>query len=505
MILRLGRRLALPLVGGALAGLSLPPLGWWPLAPVGLALVAAALRSQRPGARLLTGLTAGIGQFFVALAWALQFSVAGYVALALVEACFLAVAALLVPPGRGRIPCLAGAVTLAEWARWHWPFGGLPLGGIALGQVGGPLGDTARVGGALLVVGLAALGGAGLAALAVAAATRRPRAALPGALALAVVAALAGAGYAAPDGGSPRPRSIDAALVQGGGRRGLDQLQVPPSVVLQAAFRATRLVPRHVDLIVWPEDVVAMNGPFTGSGVAAELSGVARRHHATLLAGVTVPVGTSRFRNEIVAISPAGRVVDVFEKVHRVPFGEYVPWRGFFKHLANLRDVPRDAIAGTGSGLMTTPAGRFAVLVSYEVFFADRGRSGVRAGGEVILVPTNTSSYSNDQAPAQEIAASRLQALEEGRYVLQVAPTGYSAVIDNRGNVLRRSDLSRQAVVTATVPELTGTTWYADWGDGPTLVAGLVAVAAGWLAALGATGLTPRGRRRLRRRTSPSR
>ncbi len=290
------------------------------------------------------------------------------------------------------------------------------------------------------------------------------------------------------------------ALVQGGGKRGLNQLEVPASAVFAAAVRETSQVPPGVSLILWPEDVVSINRPLAGSPEEAVLASIARRHHATLVAGVTEPVGTTRFRNEIVAFSPAGRIVAEFEKVHRVPFGEYVPWRGFFSHFANLKDVARDAIPGRGTGMIATPAGRFAVLVSYEVFFADRGRSGVRAGGEVVLVPTNTSSYSNDQAPAQEIAASRLQAIEEGRYVLQAAPTGYSAVVDPAGGVLAQTDLSDSAVLVASVPLLKGSTVFVKAGDVPALAGCLVALGGGWLLAL-----SRRGRRRRHRRRSPSR
>jgi apolipoprotein N-acyltransferase len=522
MTARRGRRILLPLAGGALGGVSLPPLGWWPLGVLGLALVAAALQGQRARARLLTGLLAGIGQFFVALAWALQFNTAGYVVLAIVEACFLAAAALLVAPGPGQIPAFAGAVTLGEWARQHWPFGGLPLGGLALGQIGGPLGYTARIGGGLLVVGVTALAGASLAALVSANWSRlwrrgatsatssdagpgRAAGRLAGLAGLVAVMAVAIAGVVGPDGApgnGQQIRLLRVAIIQGGGKRGLNQLQVPPIVVYRAAVRATSHLNQQVDLILWPEDVVAMNGPFQGSARERQLAAIARHHRATLLAGVTVPVGATRFRNEIVAFSPTGQVVDVFEKVHRVPFGEYVPWRGFFEKFANLRDVSRDAIAGNGSGLMTTPAGRFAVLVSYEVFFADRGRAGVRAGGQVILVPTNTSSYSNGQAPSQEIAASRLQALEEGRYLLQAAPTGYSAVIDNSGDVLERTGLSEQAIITAAVPVLSGATVYERLGDLPVILVALACLAGGWLLD---GRLTRRVWQLLRRRRSPSR
>ena len=80
-------------------------------------------------------------------------------------------------------------------------------------------------------------------------------------------------------------------------------------------------------------------------------------------------------------------------------------------------------------------------MVSYEVFYADRGRSSVRAGAQLLIVPTNTSSYATAQVPTQEIAASTVQAVQQGRDLLQAAPTGYSAAITNRGTLLERSVL----------------------------------------------------------------
>ncbi len=493
------RRLHLPaaVAGGALVGLSLPPLGIWPMGIVGVALVAWALADRSAGKRLGLGMLAGVGQFSISLAWSLQFNTAGYVALTIVEAAFIAVACALVPPGRGRLPALAGLFVLAELARQSWPFGGLPLGGVALGQMDGPVGLTARIGGPLLIVGVTVLAGAGLGALlppATGSTSHRhgdiasPFARrLAGALGLLVAAAVTVVATVAPNGAhAGSATDLRAALVQGGGKRGLNQLQVPPSTVFDAAIQATATLRPGPQLILWPEDVVGLSGAFPGSSAEKTLSSIARAHHATLFAGVTYPVGSTQFRNEIVAFSPSGTLVSTFEKVHRVPFGEYVPDRGFFGHFANLKDVPRDAIAGDGSGLMVTPAARVAVLVSYEVFFAARGRSGVRAGGRLILVPTNTSSYSNSQAPAQEIAASRMQAVEEGRYVLQAAPTGYTAVVDNDGNVLSRTPLSSRAIIVTTVPLLSGSTWYERFGDLPVVIAALVAAVAGWLLALAA-------------------
>lgn len=466
--------------------LSLPPFGLWPLSLIGVALVAWALSERPILGRATAGLLMGIGQFTIGLAWADKFTFLGYVALVVVDSAIFALACALAPGGQARVPALAALLTLAEWTRDQWPFGGVPPGGIALGQVGGPLVGIARIGGTVLLVGATYLAGVALGDVAVSRWQRRPaggrgrgKGLLAPCLSLAVVVALGIWGALAPDGGPPL-RNLRVAVVQGGGERGLSDLEIPPAVVYAAEVRTTMQVRPPVNLVLWPEDVVALNQPLAGSPESAQLSEIARRLHTTLVAGVTETVGTTRFKNEIVAYSPAGALVAVFEKVHRVPFGEYVPWRSFFSHLANLQAIPRDAIAGHGSGLMATPAGPVAVLVSYEVFFPDRGRSGVRAGGQLIVVPTNTSSYSSEQAPAQEIAASRLQAIEEGRDLVQAAPTGYSAFIDNRGKVLQQSSLSVSVVLRANVPLRAGTTLYSRFGDTPTVALALLAVLSAW-------------------------
>lgn len=491
---RLAGRLALPLGGGALVALSLPPFGPFLVGLLGMGAVVASLSERRLPGRLVAGLLAGIGQFTIGLFWAVQFSAAGYVALVLAESLIVAVAVALVPPaGPLRLAGAAGALTLSEWVRQSWPFGGLPLGGAALGQVGGPLQFAARLGGPLVVLFLLVLVGGALVELGRIALARRRRALRTAALplvGLVAVAAVASGGALVPFGSG---HDLSVAIVQGGGVRGLDELEVPPAEVLAATLSETSRVSGHPRLILWPEDVVSSGStPFRRSVAAPILAAVARQHHAILVAGVVFDVGAHLFRNEVVAYSPAGRLVAVFEKVHRVPFGEYVPFRSFFSHFADLSDIPRDAIAGHGSGLIATPAGRFALLVSFEDFFSDRGRSGVRAGGRLILVPTNTSSYSSEQVPAQEIAASRLQAIAEGRYLCQAAPTGFSAVISPSGAVLQQSSLSRPAVLEAKVALLGSATPYEAAGDLPVVLLAAGSLAGAWVALLGE-------RRRLRR------
>ena len=99
---------------------------------------------------------------------------------------------------------------------------------------------------------------------------------------------------------------------------------------------------------------------------------------------------------------------------------------------------------------------------------------------ELLIVPTNTSSYATAQIPTQEIAASQVQATQQGRDLLQAAPTGYSAWITNRGDLLARSVLGARQLVPAVLHRRTGSTVYVRWGDTPAVVASLLALATGW-------------------------
>jgi apolipoprotein N-acyltransferase len=501
------------LVAGVLGALSMPPWGFWPLGILATALLWWRLEGLRMRGRLLAGWVFGLGLFLPGLWWATSFNVYGGIVLILVEALAPAIGAAVSPNRAGRLLALPGAMVLAEKLRDSWPFGGLPLGSLALGQAAGPLADVARLGGPLLVVGVLWLLGCALGAAVVAVLPvvthRHGSAASPdghvprGRLVSAAVGVVAAVGIAAvaavaPAGG-PNLGAVRVAAVQGGGRRGVDQAQVPPSVVFDAQLAATAEIPGfdagagpasshgrtapsdRPSLVLWPEDVVSLPGPLAGSPAKAVLAATARRLHASMVVGVTEDVGATRFRNLAVAFGPNGREIGHYEKVHRVPFGEYVPYRSFFSHLANLSAVPRDAIPGHGDGVLHTPVATLGTMISFEVFFPGRGRDPTIHGADLLIVPTNTSSYRTSQVPTQEVAADQLQAISEGRYLVQAAPTGYSDVVTPTGAVLQRSVLGERQVLLATVHLRRGLTLFARAGDGPLLVAAGVCLALGWL------------------------
>jgi apolipoprotein N-acyltransferase len=452
------------LFGGCLLAASLPPVGAWPLGLVGAALLYVALDGSW---RWAVGLAAGVGLYVPGLWWMRDFSWPGYVVATLLEAAIFMAGVWLVG-GRWRAVAFPAALVLVEAVRGTWPFGGLPISGIDLGQVGGPLEGAARIGGRLLLVALIGAGGVALAEL-----VRRRWA--PAAVAAAVVFLVAGLGAVAPDGSIDRRLTV--AVVQGGGPRGTRAINTDPAPVFRRHLDATRAgVRAPVDLVLWPEDVVDVEGEVATQEEGRTLAALADSLDTTLVAGVVQGEAGDRFRNSAVPWGPDGTMYERYDKVHRVPFGEYVPARGFFERIADLSAVPRDALVGKGPAVLDTPAGRLGVVISYEVFYADRVREAVRAGGRVVLVPTNASSYRDEQIPAQEVAVARLRALETGRWVVQAAPTGYSAVIDHRGRVIEQGGLGGAEVLTAGVDLRTGHTWFVSLGSAPWAVLALLAL-----------------------------
>ena len=173
-------------------------------------------------------------------------------------------------------------------------------------------------------------------------------------------------------------------------------------------------------------------------------------------------------------ITPDGEVTSRYEKVRRVPFGEYVPGRSLLEGLgAPLDQIPSDAIAGRGPARIELPDGtRLGVMISWEVFFGNRARDA--ADGEILINPTNGSSYTGTIVQTQQVASSRLRAVETGRSVVQVSPTGFSAFISPDGNVSQRTNVSERKVITADVQPRSGSTWYTELGDAPWVLAVVV-------------------------------
>jgi hypothetical protein len=144
-------------------------------------------------------------------------------------------------------------------------------------------------------------------------------------------------------------------------------------------------------------------------------------------------------------------------------------------------------------------------VISWEVFFGGRARDGVKSGGELIVNPTNGASYTGTILQTQQVASSRLRAVETGRWLVQAAPTGFSEFVTPGGDVLQRTAVSEQRVITGEVELRTGTHVVRAPRRRPFIVAAAAALAVAMALARRRPGPRPtRARRRPGRQTSRS-
>lgn len=457
---------------------ALPPWGWWPLAFVGIAVLDGLIADQPARVRARRTWLASVVWLGIGMVWMWDLTAPGFVVAAVLYAAYFAAAVAAVPSDPvGRRLGLPAAFVAAEAFRWAFPFGGVPLATIPQGQVAGPLAEVVRVAGPLLLVAVTVVVGQALAALV----HRRWRPALAGVGAAAVALVVAAVAPTANPG-----EELRVAVVQGGGPQRTRAAPEDRIVVFERHLEASELIEGPVDLIVWPENVVHIRqgedgspGDFTSSAEADALGELARRHDATVVVGVVESVSPELFDNTAFVIDPSGEVVDSYDKVRRVPFGEMVPMRDLVERFSGA--VPgKEAVIGTGPAIVDTPEGPMSVAISWEVFFTGRVREGVERGGELVLNPTNGSSYWLTIVQSQQVASSRLRALETDRWVVQAAPTGFSTVVRPDGSLVDRTAVSEQRVLHATVERRTGLTWATRMGDAPMIVAAVVAGAAGW-------------------------
>lgn len=453
----------LAVVAGLCLCFALPPWGWWPLAPAGIALWLHVLGGRRPRRRAAMSWIVGVAWFGPSTLWMAGLTLPGYVVGVLLGwGGMVAVVGLLCPGDRRRVVALPALLVAFEWFHMHAPFGGVPLSMLATTQTRAPLLPIARTGGVLLLgLAVSSIG----AALYLVLAERRL---VPAAAVAACVTALAVLGAMWPLGAPVA--TVRLAGVQGGGPQGTRFTSAEAPVVLQRHLDATSRITGDVDVVVWPENVVNISGRFVDSPELRRIAAEAARLRAPIVLGVVESVDRDRFVNYVVVVRPDGTVTGRYDKVRRVPFGEYVPMRWLFEPIAGASLPPRDQIPGHGPAVIRTAHGPMAVVISWEVFFGRRAREGVRDGGQVVLNPTNGSSYWLTQVQTQQVAASQLRAVETGRWLLQVAPTGFSAFIDPDGGVHQRTDVSEQAVLERTVERYDATTPAQALGDLPALV-----------------------------------
>lgn len=507
-----GRDAALAVASGLLLFASFPPRPLWFLAPVGIALLTAVLTGYGRGGRTLRagfgyGYLAGLGFLVPLLPWIGEYvGPLPWLALAAAEAVFIGLFGLgAVLVARLRAPnwvislAVAAVWSLTEWLRSSLPFGGFPWGRLAFGQPEGWLLPLAALGGAPLLSFGVALTGTGLAALAFAAIRRRPVRDLVGPVLVACSASLVAVAtlpyvHTDPDG----DRTITVAAIQGSVPRLGLEFNAQRRAVLDNHVRRTFQLADEVaagreprpDLVVWPENASDID-PLRNADAAAAITAASEAVGAPILVGAVLVNTDGTTTNTAIVWDGAQGPGDRHDKRIIQPFGEYLPYRDFFRLFSSYADQAGNFVPGDGNGVVHTGGIPVGVATCYEVAFDRALTESVRDGAELIAVPTNNATFGDTEMTYQQLAMSQVRAVEHRRDVVVAATSGVSAIIDSDGSVVEQSDLFVPAALVSEVALRTDTTLATRLGPIPEVLLCLAAAAALGLAVVGG-----RGRRR---------
>ena len=450
-------RLSLAVAAGLLLYAAFPPLGLWPLAPVGVALLALACAGTSARSGALAGLVAGLAFFVPLLRWSgLEVGPFPWLLLATSQAAFLALLGAALS-AVSRLPAaplwVAGLWTAQEALRSRQPFGGFPWGRLAFSQADTPLTPLAALGGAPLVTFAVALLGGALAALVLRRTARA--AAVTGLVVVGVVAA----SLAAPVAGQVGEQ-VRVAVVQGNvPRLGLD-FNAQRAAVLGNHVEATRALAADVragrveapDLVVWPENSSDID-PFEDRSAYDAIDAAVRDIGVPVLVGAVLQGPGDKISNTGIVWDPVTGPGERYVKQHPVPFGEYIPLRSVARRISSAVDlVPRDFAAGEEVGVLDVGPARLGDVICFEVAYDDLVREAVDEGGRLIVVQTNNATFGRSPQTEQQLAMSRLRAVEHGRAVVVAATSGVSAVVQPDGELVHRTEVFTRDVTVQAVP-----------------------------------------------------
>jgi apolipoprotein N-acyltransferase len=494
------RRAVIAFAAGAISVLALSPTELWPLLfltfPVLVWLVDGAAAGRLGGlwSAAVAGWWFGFGYFFAGLywmgyaflvdaktfGWMLPFAVIAVPAgLALFTAFGLALARAIWTGGPLRILSLAVALTIAEWLRGH-VLTGFPWNTYGYALTGPPvLAQTASLIG---IWGLTFLAVAVFATPALfaddRADTRRPWLHV-----LAGVVLLAGlAAY-----GTWRLARTPTQLVDNVRLRIMQpNLQQDEKFNYAARHEVMKRYialsdrstgpqstgVRDVTHLIWPESAF----PFflmREAEALAQIAALLPQGTVLITGAVRAPEPTpgtemSHAYNSIYVIDHDGSVLSVYDKVHLVPFGEFLPFQDFLERLGfmQITKVQGGFIPGTRRRALEVPrAPRFLPLICYEIIFPGEAVPRGERPGWLVNV-TNDGWFGISSGPYQHLQQARVRAIEEGLPLVRAANTGISAVIDPLGRIIKSLPLGTEGVLDAPLPRPIGRTIYVRAGDG---------------------------------------
>lgn len=485
----------LRLIGAALSGVlvyvSYEPLGWSWAAILGMTLfIACLLPGGTTQVSTKLGMALGVSHFLtlylLLLPWVGEFvgmmpflALASYLALFGIVLGGLGVHILKLRYG---LWLFAFFFTAVEWLRSNYPFGGFAWVRLAWGQINSPLAAWVSIGGPALVTLLTVFIACTLCAVAF---RRLPLKQVLSAVVLVTVFTISINVHL---GSGDNTGEVRVAAIQGNvPRMGLD-FNAQRRAVLGNHVNQTLTLPiaEKVDLVIWPENASDVN-PFADAEASRLITGAVDQLQVPILVG-TITADQVGPRNTMVVFDPKTGVGDYHYKKFLQPFGEYMPWRGFFRLFSKLVDQAGNFQPGMGNGTVSVTAAQsdknvvVGIATCYEIAFDQASRDAVNAGAEILTSPTNNATFGFTDMTYQQLGMSRMRAMELDRAVVVAATSGVSAIVHPDGSVSQHTEIFTADTLIETLPLRNTITIAARFGY---LIESLLVIM-GWLVAVAA-------------------
>lgn len=444
---------------GFLLDFAFPDHSLWFLAFFAVAGLQIALLRNAVWWNFLLGFVFGISFFLPHLTWA-EYAVGGalpWVALSVLQALYIAVFAaawtFVRRIDRVRNNNLLAALSFAslwttvEYLRMSVPFGGFPWGRLGFSQSESPLARLAWLGGVPLITFVVAFIGVLLAIVAIAL-TRLDLLTVGtagiGAAALIATGLLVPLDTQAQDG-QLRVGSVQGNVTNPGLGAFANRQEVLNNHVAGTHQLLEQAAPGELDLVVWPENGTDID-PQEDPEAARIINEAAATLDAPMLLGAQEFLEDGRRYNVSLLWQEDQGVTGRYAKQHPAPFGEYMPMRDLLRVFSPAVDlVSSDMIAGTEPAVMDVPIARLdrdvrvAPIICFEVGYDEIMQESVRLGATALIVQTNNASFGHTNESTQQLAMSRLRAIETGRSVVHISTVGVSAIYAPNGAELART------------------------------------------------------------------
>ena len=403
------------MIAPLLLACAFEPLGIWFAAPVAFAIYLYHLsRQERPITySIYFGLTANL----IILYWSGAYvGVLPWVSLSFLQALYF-IPAGIAARYTTNLPFLIAAILLMEEVKARLPFGGFAWTRIAFSQIDSPLAAMVSIGGALSLSFVTLL----LSYLAIA---RKKSTALILLLCAVIPSLLLPSANA--------KEKLTFTAVQGGTpSKGLDFNSRAMGVLNMHLSESYRSVSGDENLIIWPENAIDID-PLENRVVRKKINDLVEATGSPLLAGAVLSKGPI---NAAILFKENSEVGSMYFKRYLTPFGEYMPLRAISEALSPFAQLVNDFEPGQALKIHRVKGAKIASIICFEIINDGVVREAAQES-ELLVVHTNSATFAGTSEGDQQLAITRLRALEHNRHVISISTTGPSAIVNNRGEVL---------------------------------------------------------------------